>query len=198
MADPTVAYPDWYLHRWHFLPEGYLSRRSARIYPTYVPRLYNQGQSTVIDLAANFLLVRAPARVLELGCGPADALERIGRRLEGPELTGLDLSPFFLEMARDNPGLTQLGANLVHGDAGALQWPAASFEAVFAVHLFGHMPPQASTAALDEAVRVLTTGGRLLVVDHSWHPWATPAGARVLRVRRFNAGLITLRALARE
>ena len=44
MADPKVSYPDWYLTRWHFLPEGYVSRRSARLYQEYIPALYNQGR----------------------------------------------------------------------------------------------------------------------------------------------------------
>ena len=29
------------LHRWHFLPEGYLSRRSVKIYQRLVPKLYD-------------------------------------------------------------------------------------------------------------------------------------------------------------
>ena len=32
LANREVDYPEWYLHRWHFLPEGYLSRRSAAAY----------------------------------------------------------------------------------------------------------------------------------------------------------------------
>ena len=137
----------------------------------------------------------SPKSVLEIGCGPGTILTEVGRRLQEAELTGLDLSPFFLEMARDNPALSSLGATLVHGDATHLGWPADSFDCVFAVHVFGHMPSAPADAALSEAVRVLAPGGRLLVVDHAWHSWAAPLSTATLRTKSFNFGLVRLRLL---
>ncbi len=199
MAESTVAYPDWYLRRWHFLPEGYLSRRSVRLYPLYIPRLYNQlRERQLTSLVARTVANGAPKRVLELGCGPGKTLAAVAGRLRDSHVTGLDLSPFFLEMARDNPALTALGATLVHGDAGCLGFDDGTFDAAYAVHLFGHMPAQAARNALQEAVRVLAPGGRLLIVDHSWHPWELPSLTRELHARSFNAGLIQLRLLERE
>mgnify|MGYP001462578806 CR=1 FL=1 len=199
MADPSVAYPDWYLQRWHFLPEGYVSRRSTRLYPAYIPNLYNQGRERqLLTTVANLVARGAPRRVLELGCGPGKALTTVGRRMTGAELTGMDLSPFFLEMADDAPALTALGTHLVHGDAGILPWVSESFDAVYAVHLFGHMPPEAARTAVDEAVRVLAPGGRLLVVDHAWHPWSAPSATQGIGTKSFNSGLIKIRVLERE
>ena len=101
-------------------------------------------------------------------------------------------------MARDNPVLTWLDATLLHGDARLLRWEAGTFDAIFAIHVFGHMPVQAAQDSLAEALRVLRPGGRLLVVDHSWHAWAPPNATRVIRTLSFNLGLIKLRLLARE
>src|SRR5688572_15506886 len=42
-ARPEVRFPRWYLRRWHFLPEGYLSDRSVLLYERAVRAFYNAG-----------------------------------------------------------------------------------------------------------------------------------------------------------
>jgi SAM-dependent methyltransferase len=85
---------------------------------------------------ADDLAARLPeyARVLELGCG--------GGTVETQELaarfrvTALDLSERQLERAR----LRVPQAEFVHGDLTAVEFPAASFEAVVAFYSFNHVP----------------------------------------------------------
>ena len=198
MSDPEVAYPDWYLQRWHFLPEGYLSRRGARLYPTYILPLYNQCRpAALFSRVAEVLAETSPSRVLELGCGPGTLLEMLHKRLPGSHLTGLDLSPFFLEMAHDRPALRTASVELIHGNVTGLRWTTGDFDAACAVHVFGHMPREAAESSRAEAVRVLAPGGRLLVVDHAWHPWTLPPSSRLLWDKPFNLGLIRLRLLER-
>ncbi|MGH2609878.1 MAG: class I SAM-dependent methyltransferase [Tepidiformaceae bacterium] len=190
LADPTTAYPAWYLHRWHFLPEGYLSRRSVTAYDAVIRRIYNLASENALHAALVGELRRSqPARVLELGCGPGNALAAMRRALPQAELTGIDLSPFALETARDR--LPGGGAALVHGDATHLRWADGSFDAVVSQHVLGHLPRAAAVAAWREARRVLRPGGSLYLLEHAWHRRLPGDLQRALR-RRLLGGVILL------
>jgi ubiquinone/menaquinone biosynthesis C-methylase UbiE len=169
MSDPAVSYPAWYLQRWHFLPEGYLSRRSVRLYDTIIRNVYNAASESRLRLAiARRVANAAPRSVLDVGCGPGWLLRALFHALPGTTLHGLDLSPFMLETARERlaraPGVT-----LLHGDCLRLPAGEHAFDAVTAIHVFGHLPPDLRSGAIEESVRVLRPGGRLFVLDHAWH-----------------------------
>lgn len=168
-SNPRVSYPRWYLQRWHFLPEGYLSRRSAAGYEALVRQVYNlTRESAVLKPLLKLMQVGKHEDILELGCGPGRALQALSIRLPGAHLTGLDLSPFMLERAeRRNRGVERV--ELIHADGGALPWISPGFDAVVAIHYFGHLPEPARPAAIAEARRALTPNGILYVIDHAWH-----------------------------
>jgi SAM-dependent methyltransferase len=91
-------------------------------------------------------------RVLDVCCGPgmlaAGALQR------GAEASGLDFSIEAVELARK---LVPSG-RFERGDAQALPYPAASFDAALCGYGLVHLPEPA--AALREMLRVLRPGGR--------------------------------------
>jgi SAM-dependent methyltransferase len=192
MAAEGVEYPSWYLHRWHFLPEGYLSRRSARLYEAVIRRVYNTGFEQRLHAALARQLADDGARdVLDLGCGPGRGLAALRKALPGVRLTGIDLSPFLLERARDR--LPAGEAELVHGDIRALPWEAGSFDAVVSHHVLGHLPATAASAAWREAARVLRPGGRLYLAEHGWHP-RLPGRLRAVVRKPVLRGVIRLEA----
>jgi ubiquinone/menaquinone biosynthesis C-methylase UbiE len=170
LSDPVVGYPQWYLQRWHFLPEGYLSRRSAAGYERVVRNFYNAGsERKVLERLVDAVTRQGPKSLVELGCGPGRGLEAIAARLPDCELAGLDLSPFMLERAERRLDESAVGATLVHGTGVAAPIASESFDAAVATHFFGHLPRRAAQRAWDEATRMLKPGGRLYVLDHSWH-----------------------------
>ena len=167
----TRRYPRWYLRRWHYLPEGYLSRRSAALYEAFVPRAYNTGRErAIIAHVARAVAATAPSSALEMGCGPGHLLGALADALQGATLAGADLSPFMLELAAGDPRVAETGrVTLYHGDARALPWDDATFDAVVAMHLVAHVPPKVARGLMEEAARLLRPGGTLLVADHRWH-----------------------------
>jgi ubiquinone/menaquinone biosynthesis C-methylase UbiE len=189
LADPSTRYPSWYLHRWHFLPEGYLSRRSVRGYDAIIRRVYNAGSEGRLHAALiSELRSPRPGSVLEIGCGPGHALAAMQAGLPGVELTGIDLSPFALETAQQR---LRGRVELVHGDAMGLRWADESFDAVVSQHVLGHLPPAAAAAAWREAARVLRPGGSLYLIEHAWHP-RRPDGLEPVLRQRLLGGLILL------
>lgn len=189
LANREVGYPDWYLHRWHFLPEGYLSRRSAAAYEHLISLLYWElSAARAFRMVARALRASGTANVLDIGCGPGTLLRALRDQLPGATVAGVDLSPYMLERARRRAP----SAALVHADAAALPWPDEAFDAVTACHVLGHVPGEAGRAIAAETERVLATGGVAVVIDHPWHDDPI-RGLVLLARRRIAAGLLELR-----
>jgi ubiquinone/menaquinone biosynthesis C-methylase UbiE len=115
-----------------------------------------------------WLGARARGRVLEVAIGT-------GRNLayypDDVTVTGIELSPAMLELARECA--TGLGreAELLQGDAQALPFGDNSFDTVVCALSLCSIPQP--VAAIAEMKRVLVPGGRLLLLDHigsSWPP----------------------------
>lgn len=105
------------------------------------------------------------ARVLELGCGPAQLwLENQDRIPATWEIILSDFSAGMLAAARAN--LQQIPRSFPYQriDAQAIPFASASFDAVIANHMLYHVPDR--PRALAEIRRVLKTGGWLLAATN--------------------------------
>jgi SAM-dependent methyltransferase len=106
------------------------------------------------------------ARVLEVGCGPGHLSVRMARQF-GLDVTGLDLDPDMIEIARANAGASAAGAEhqptYVVGDVASMPFPDASFDLVVSTLSMHHWAD--ATAALAEIGRVLRPRGRALLWD---------------------------------
>lgn len=104
---------------------------------------------------------RARGDVLEVAVGT-------GRNLpcypDGVRLTGLDLSPAMLDVARARAADLDIEITLHEGDAQALPFPDASFDTVVCTLGLCGVPDE--RAAIAEMHRVLRAGGTLLLLDH--------------------------------
>jgi SAM-dependent methyltransferase len=107
---------------------------------------------------ATDLAARLPngARVLELGCGGGTReTQQLAARFA---LTGVDLSERQLERARERVP----GAQFVCGDLTAVEFPAASFDAVVSFYVLNHVPRELLAPVLARCHAWLTGGGYLL------------------------------------
>ncbi len=169
-SNPSTLYPAWYLHRWHFLPEGYLSRRSAAGYEWLIRNLYNSGaENALIRKLVRRVRSARPAAVVEFGCGPGRLVRALSEHSGAADVVGLDLSPYLLERAQAR--LSQPNARVLHVDGLSTPAAEASFDVAVAAHYVGHLPEHVRPAAVSEIARVVRPGGRVIIADHSWHPW---------------------------
>ena len=125
---------------------------------------------------------RARGEVLEVAIGT-------GRNLafypKGIRLTGIDLSPAMLELARERAGELGLDADLREGDAQELAFPDESFDTVVCTLSLCNIPGDCRAVA--EMKRVLRPGGRLLLLDH------VRAASRLVRAVQRVLEVVTVR-----
>jgi SAM-dependent methyltransferase len=116
----------------------------------------------------------APKRVLEVGCGPGEAAERIARDL-GAEVVAIDQSERMVELAKTR------GVDARVGDAHELEFEDAEFDCVLAAWMLYHVADV--DRALAEIARVLRSGGRLVAVtnadDHLAELWGVVGVERI-------------------
>ncbi|MGH2695076.1 MAG: class I SAM-dependent methyltransferase [Actinomycetota bacterium] len=79
-------------------------------------------------------------------------------------LTGLDLSPEMLALARGRAADLGRSVELGEGDAQELPFPDATFDTVVCTYSLCNVPDEART--ISEMRRVLKPGGLLILVDH--------------------------------
>jgi ubiquinone/menaquinone biosynthesis C-methylase UbiE len=104
---------------------------------------------------------QASGEVLEVAVGTG---LNLGAYPSGIQLTGIDLSEPMLAIARTRAAELGRDFGLRQGDAHALPFADATFDAV--VCTFGLCAIPNIDTALDEMTRVLRPGGKLILVDH--------------------------------
>lgn len=147
--------------------------------------------------------VQAGERVLDLGCGPGDALEV----LPATHYVGVDASPDYVAAARrrwDGRG------EFVEADVTAGGFGSGDFDVVLAIALLHHLDDAGAARALATAADALDAGGRLVTLDPALTPgqplvarWLIardrgafarpPEGYRALAERRFASVALTVR-----
>jgi len=102
--------------------------------------------------------------VLDVACGSGNATIPAARA--GAGVTGLDLAPGLLEVARERAADAMVEIDFIEGDAQALPFEDASFDRL--VSTFGHMFAPDHRRTADEMKRVLRPGGVIAVA--CWTP----------------------------
>lgn len=99
--------------------------------------------------------------VLDIGCGTGILLEQLLNLHEDLKLTGIDISPNMVKIARKKFAGTKV--RIDQGSATQLPYPDNSFDVVTCSSSFHHHPKP--TKSLAEMSRVLKPGGRCLILD---------------------------------
>jgi ubiquinone/menaquinone biosynthesis C-methylase UbiE len=144
------------------------TERVRRLQDKEAPRY--DGQMRIFDRllfegGREWACSRARGEVLEIAVGT-------GRNLPfhrtDVTLTGIELSPEMLAIAKRRAGELGREADLRLGDAQALDFPDASFDSVVCTLALCTIPDE--RAAVQEAFRVLRPGGRFSLLEHVRSP----------------------------
>lgn len=109
---------------------------------------------------------RAEGDVLEVAIGTGLNLPFYP---EGVRLTGVELSPKMLAVARERAADLGVDADLREADVQALPFDDESFDTVVCTFSLCAIPDHA--AAIAEMARVVRPGGRVLLLDHIGSKW---------------------------
>ena len=169
--DPALGnrFPDYFLQNFHYQTGGYLTEASARLYDTQVEILFagsaNAMRRQCIVPLSEFMCGRDQRHfaLLDAACGTGRLIRFIKEAFPRLSVTGLDLSPAYVEEARRH--IAPFEAEFRHGSAEALPFPDQSFDLLTTVYLFHEVPPDVRRKIAAEFVRVLKPGGRLVFMD---------------------------------
>ena len=178
-------FPPYYRRTFHWQTDGYFSEHSAEVYELGVELLFRGTADVmrrqIIPPITRLVRERGGAehvKLLDVACGTGRTLHQLSRAHPAMRLSGVDLSPAYIRLARkrlaDVDELT-----LAVENAEQLPWADATFDVVTSVYLFHELPRNARRNVVREMLRVLRPGG-LLVIEDSAQPSESPELAPVL------------------
>jgi ubiquinone/menaquinone biosynthesis C-methylase UbiE len=201
-----LQYPDYYLSSFHAYERGNLSWEAAwevesaayavhaKIWPDTGAKGDSQLRQSYHQIVKQQVSIQ-PRDILDLGCSVGMSTFALQEVYPQAKITGVDLSPYFLAVAKyrseQRKGLTspfdgergfqapevssgdspsactprQQQINWLHGAAESTNLPPASFDLVSACLLFHELPQTAAKQIIAEAHRLLRPGGYLTIMD---------------------------------
>lgn len=134
-------------------------RRYARHYDALFGPILHPGRRLIVDR----LNLKPGERVLEVGVGTGLSLPLYPPEVE---VTGIDISPHMLEIARRRVETGHLGQvqALLEMDAGNLRFANGHFDKVVAMYVMSVVPDPVQV--VEEMRRVCRSGGELFIINH--------------------------------
>lgn len=180
--------------------EGGVSRHR---HERFVPALGADWLTPFYDAAARLLgeqsikrrlieqaAIRPGHAVVDLGCGTGTLALMVKQMHPEACVTGVDIDPRILEIARRKVAASGVDIELVQGSATEIPLPDASFDRVLSTLMLHHLTTPQKRQALAGARRLLRPGGEIHIGD-----WGPPQNALMrlasLSFRFFDGGETT-------
>ncbi|MGD1850559.1 MAG: class I SAM-dependent methyltransferase [Cyanophyceae cyanobacterium] len=186
VENPELAYPDYYLNSFHAYDEGNLGWSPATevevaAYAVHA-KIWDEPQrngdarmrQSFTDLVKSYFSnnphLDPPRAIADLGCGVGMSTFALQDTFPNAQLTGVDLSPYFLAVARYNTTHSPMNRHKceplwVHGAAEKVPLADGSFDLVATSLMFHELPQRAAIATILEARRLLKPGGTFAFMD---------------------------------
>lgn len=165
-----AEYPRYYLQNFHYQTDGWFTRESAERYDFQVETLF-AGTAEAMRRQGLAPIARAlrgrdqrTLRLLDVACGTGGFLAEVKRNWPMLNVTALDLSPAYLEQARE--ALRDFrNVAMAHANVEDMPLDTGSQDVVSCIYLFHELPPKVRAKAAAEIVRVLKPGGMFVLTD---------------------------------
>jgi ubiquinone/menaquinone biosynthesis C-methylase UbiE len=176
VKNSQLSYPDYYLTSFHAYETGNMSWLAAfevepAAHAVHAKIWQDTGANGDAQLRQSYHdIVKAnihnqPQTILDIGCSVGMSTFALQELYPQAEITGLDLSPYFLAVAHYHAQQRQAKINWVHAKAESTGLPAASFDLI-SIFLVCHELPQVPTKQIfAEAKRLLRPNGHLAIMD---------------------------------
>ena len=178
VENSQLVYPDYYVTSFHAYEKGNLSWQAAWEVESAAlavhAQIWSEGSVSGDPMLRQSYhrviqeqLTIQPQNILDRGCGVGMSTVALQEIYPDAKVTGVDLSPYFLAVAkyRAQQELNFADINWVHAPAEATGFTAGSFDLVSACLLFHELPQTAAQAIIQEAQRLLSPGGYLTIMD---------------------------------
>jgi ubiquinone/menaquinone biosynthesis C-methylase UbiE len=176
VQNPNLTYPDYYVCSFHAYEEGNLGWEPAlevesaahAVHATIWGEAEVTGDAKLRQSYHNALrekLAITPQTILDMGCSIGMSTFALQELYPQAQVTGLDLSPYYLAVATYQTQQKKASINWIHGQAEATGLPDASFDLVSACLMFHELPQEPAKAIFREARRLLRPGGYLGIMD---------------------------------
>jgi ubiquinone/menaquinone biosynthesis C-methylase UbiE len=177
ITTPDLEYPKYYLTSFHAYDRGNMSWDAAMevevaAYSVHAKIFAETGttgdtqlRQTYHDLIAK-ALPTPPQTILDIGCSVGMSTFAMQKVYPDAQLTGLDLSPYFLAIANyraEQQQSTQI--NWVHAAGESTGLPAHSYDLVSLFLICHELPQTATREIFQEAKRLLKPGGHIAIMD---------------------------------
>jgi ubiquinone/menaquinone biosynthesis C-methylase UbiE len=177
IANPTLKYPAYYLTSFHAYEQGNMSWDAAMevevaAYSVHAKIFAETGRTGDTQLRQSYhdlvtqALSTAPQAILDIGCSVGMSTFAMQEVYPAAQLTGLDLSPYFLSIANyraEHQQSTQI--NWVHAAGESTGLPAHSYDLVSLFLICHELPQTATHEIFAEAKRLLKPGGHIAIMD---------------------------------
>ncbi len=149
------------------------NRRAAHFDEDFGHSIRTPAERAAWDRILDLVLPgRGMMEALDVGSGTGFLSFELASR--GHRVVGVDFAPAMIAEARRKAAASGVSIRFEEADAERLPFPPESFDLLMSRHLLWTLPhPE---AALDEWIRVLRSGGRLVVVDSQVDARALAAG----------------------
>ncbi|MEL6927489.1 MAG: class I SAM-dependent methyltransferase [Cyanobacteria bacterium J06600_6] len=176
VENSALEYPRYYTTSFHAYPEGNLSWKAAWEVESAAravhAKIWSDGDVNGDNMlrqsyhqALQTQITAAPQSILDLGCGIGMSTQALQDIYPQAQVTGVDLSPYFLAVAQYRS--RQHGSQIKwrHCAAEATGLGDRSFDLVSACLMFHELPTSAAQAIIKEARCLLRPGGYLAIMD---------------------------------
>ena len=176
LESPDLAYPDYYLRSFHAYETGNLSWQAATEveFASYAahahiwPELGAKGDAKLRQSYHDHLqhhIPSVPKDILDMGCGAGLSTFALQTTYPQAQLTGLDLSPYFLAIAQYQSRKRQSPIHWLHRAAEQTHLPDQSFDLISLCLVCHELPRTATQQIFKEARRLLRPNGHLAIMD---------------------------------